>query len=188
MRSMPMLRARNETACQWLDPTPPPLRHHGTNIGTSDPPREAAASANEHEILVLCRHGDSLRFAQYKRRIAHGHRRYARRCLINEDDRFMHPWPQQHRVGRGQSNQSDPEQEDAGPKPAKSRGNSFRQQPHPGKSNSQDSTQAANVGLATWAMRAKRLRCSAGTCAEARTYSRFALISESPGASSAARS
>ena len=40
---------------------PATITHDGANICTSDPPREAAASANEYEILVLCGHGDSFR-------------------------------------------------------------------------------------------------------------------------------
>ena len=38
------------------------LRHDGPKIRTGDPPREAAASADEDEILVLGGHGDGLRF------------------------------------------------------------------------------------------------------------------------------
>ncbi len=48
--------------------------------------------------------------------------------------------------------------------------------------------QTARAGLAAWAMRAKRVRGSVGTCALLRTYSRFKLISPSSGANSAARS
>src|ERR1017187_4365245 len=88
-------------------------RHHGADICTSNPPREAATSSNEYEILMLRRHCDALRFPQYKCRVGHRCRGYACRCLVDEDDRLVHSWPQQHRVGRGQSNQRDAEQDSA---------------------------------------------------------------------------
>src|ERR1035441_10755281 len=88
-------------------------RHDGAEIFTSNPPRETAASSNEHEILMLRRYRHALRFPQYKCRVGHRCRGYARRCLVDEDDRLVHSWPQQHRVGRGQSNQRDAEQDSA---------------------------------------------------------------------------
>src|SRR5579863_876724 len=87
------------------------LRHDGAEICTSNPSREAAAGSNEYEILMLRPHCDTLRLPQHKCRIAHRRWGYTRGCPIDEDDCFVHSWPQQHRVGPRQSNESTAEQD-----------------------------------------------------------------------------